>query len=211
MATVWQNAPAIRLEEGGFDGITSVAELAAHGDFGLGAFERLEGEMIGFDGAFHMIGADSRARVASGSDRLAFCMVTAFEGSPEPLPPGTSKDGLPRILDAALGNEGGFCAIRLEGEFTSLRTRCFPLQSEPYPPLADVTASQPEYSYERIEGTMAGFQAPPYLGRMTPPGCHLHFVSADRTIGGHVISFEDASATIAADAVEGLEIRFPAG
>ncbi|MCA1738575.1 MAG: acetolactate decarboxylase, partial [Actinobacteria bacterium] len=37
--------------DGNYDGELTFAELGARGDFGLGTFDALDGEMIGLDGA----------------------------------------------------------------------------------------------------------------------------------------------------------------
>ena len=41
---------------GVYDGDLTYQELARHGDFGLGTFDALDGEMIALDGAFYQIG-----------------------------------------------------------------------------------------------------------------------------------------------------------
>jgi acetolactate decarboxylase len=51
MAAIWQNAPAISLENGCYDGLTTVSELRRHGDLGIGVFDQLDGEMVGAEGA----------------------------------------------------------------------------------------------------------------------------------------------------------------
>ncbi len=53
------------LLDGAFDGDLSFAELAEHGDLGLGTLNRLDGEMIALDGEFFRAdvdGAVSRGR-----------------------------------------------------------------------------------------------------------------------------------------------------
>lgn len=40
------------LLEGGYEGEMTYGQLRCHGDFGIGTFNGLDGEMIGFDGRF---------------------------------------------------------------------------------------------------------------------------------------------------------------
>src|SRR6266852_4378495 len=51
LTVMWQNMPIIALLNGNYDGITQVYEAKRHGDFGLGAFAQLDGEMIAVDSA----------------------------------------------------------------------------------------------------------------------------------------------------------------
>lgn len=210
MGTIWQNAPAIALESGCFDGLSAVSELKQHGDLGIGAFDQLNGEMTGVDGVFYRVSADASAHEAADTETLPFCMVTRFEPMETyDLPADMSEESLAPFMDEKLGTRNLFYSLRLDGVFTKVHTRCFPKQSKPYPTLKEVMQTQPEFSYDRLEGTMVGFRAPSYVGHMTPPGYHLHLISADRTIGGHVMSFEGCEATIGAQRIERHEIAYP--
>jgi acetolactate decarboxylase len=210
MGTIWQNAPAVALESGCYDGISPVAELKHQGDLGIGAFDQLNGEMTGVDGVFYRVLEDASAEPASDSDKLPFCMVTIFRPTVSyRLPPEMTEDALADFMDDKLGTKNFFYSLRLDGVFTNVHTRCFPKQRKPYPTLKEVMKTQPEFSYDRLEGTMVGFRAPSYVGHMTPPGYHLHLISADRSFGGHVMNFEGAEATISAERIDRHEIDYP--
>ncbi|MDQ4144626.1 MAG: acetolactate decarboxylase [Actinomycetota bacterium] len=210
MTSMWQNTPSASLESGCYDGISPVSELKHHGDLGIGAFHELGGEMTGVDGVFYRVLEDASARPAEDSELLAFCMVTPFV-DPESfaLQAGISDESFPAFMDAKLGTANYFYSLRLDGTFTNVRTRCFPKQTKPYPPLVEVMKTQPTFSYDRVEGTMVGFRAPSYVGNMTPPGYHLHLISADRSFGGHVMSFEAADVTVGALRIKRHEIAYP--
>ena len=68
-----------------------------------------------------------------------------------------------------------------------MRTRSVPAQ-ESYRPLVEVAADQPEFSFTDAEGTLAGFYTPSFMQSVNVPGLHLHFLSDDRTQGGHLLS-----------------------
>lgn len=210
MGTIWQNAPAISLESGCYEGLSPVSELKHHGDLGIGAFDQLDGEMTGVDGVFYRIAGDATAQVAADSETLAFCMVTRFGGTDSySLPLDMTEAGLTPYMDDKLGPRNYFYSLRIDGVFKNVRTRCFPKQTKPYPSLVEVMKTQPTFSYDRLEGSMVGFRAPSYVGHMAPPGDHLHLISADRTFGGHVMSFEGAEATLAVERIERHEIDYP--
>jgi acetolactate decarboxylase len=53
--------------------------------------------------------------------------------------------------------------------------------------LVDAAARQAEFSHTGLEGTLVGFWTPAYAKNLGIPGYHLHFISADRKRGGHVL------------------------
>ncbi len=79
------------------------------------------------------------------------------------------------------------CAIRLDGRFELVRARSVPRQEPPYRPLTEVVADQHVFELADVEGTMLGFRFPTYVEGIEVAGYHLHFVSADRSRGGHVL------------------------
>jgi len=52
---LFQTSTLQALMAGVYDGDLTFQALARHGDFGLGTFEALDGEMIALDGAFYQI------------------------------------------------------------------------------------------------------------------------------------------------------------
>ena len=212
MSVLWQNAPAIALENGCYDGLTTVAEVKAHGTLGVGAFDHLDGEMVMVDGEVHRMLSDGSAAPAADDDTLPFCMVVPFE--PEltrELPDGCSKADLARHLDEMAGTENLFVAVRVHGTFGALRTRSLPRQTPPYPPMTAVTADQPEFAYDELAGVMVGFSAPSYAGRIAPGGHHLHLVDDARRVGGHVLDFTGGrDVVVALQRIVRHEVDYPA-
>ena len=61
-----------------------------------------------------------------------------------------------------------------------------------------MTKNQPEFEFNDISGTMVGFRCPSYVDKINVPGYHLHFISSNKEVGGHVLDFrvQEAVATI---------------
>jgi hypothetical protein len=59
---LYQTSLMSALLEGIYEGEVTYGELREHGDFGLGTFNQLDGEMVGFDGIFYQIRSDGSAR-----------------------------------------------------------------------------------------------------------------------------------------------------
>ena len=71
------------LLDGAFDGDLSFAELAEHGDLGLGTLNGLDGEMIALEGRFYRADVDGHVRPVAPGERTPFAVVTRFEPTVE--------------------------------------------------------------------------------------------------------------------------------
>ncbi len=67
------------LLEGIYDGDITCRELKSHGDFGIGTFNGLDGEMIELGGNIYQCRADGVAYPADDSTKVPFAAVTFFE------------------------------------------------------------------------------------------------------------------------------------
>lgn len=197
--TIWQLAPAELLIKGGYDGILSVAEVQRHGDLGLAGADRLDGEMVLVDGQFYQFLASGQVVQPPSTMRLPFAEVTAWTGGrPVPVPPGLMyNDSSMPAIDSLL-DLNAFYAVRMEGTWDTLVVRTFRQQSKPYFPLDSAVHHQAVDTLVNARGVMVGFRQPFYAKPMSLPNYHLHFVTADRTRGGHVLGFRarDANAQV---------------
>ena len=67
------------LLDGAFDGDLSFAELAQHGDLGLGTLNGLDGEMIALDGEFFRADVDGAIQPIPTTAKTPFAVVIRFE------------------------------------------------------------------------------------------------------------------------------------
>jgi hypothetical protein len=77
-----------------------------------------------------------------------------------------------------------FYAFRVDGRFSSVRTRAVQATTERLAKAAEV---QPEFNFTDVEGTLVGIWAPSFSSDFNIAGYHLHFLSSDRTKGGHLL------------------------
>lgn len=203
------------LLDGAYEGDLSFAELAAHGDLGLGTVNRLDGEMIALDGEFLRADVEGRIHRVSPEERTPFAVVTTFEPSIEaelvgPDGGGLDHDQMLARLDELIPPTASSCALRLDGRFALVRARSVPAQEPPYRPLTEVVAEQNVFELADVEGTMLGFRFPAYVEGIEVAGYHLHFVSADRTRGGHVLGGRAAAGLRARlDPSDDLHVELP--
>ena len=176
------------LLDGVYDGAMPMAEVLAHGDTGIGTLDGLDGELVVLDGQAWVIRPDGRPSPVPGEATTPFASVTTMEAD-RILALGSvdSMAALTAALDAALPTPNLFYALQAHGAFARVKTRSVPRQERPYPPLAEVTAHQTEFELGPVDGTLVGFYCPPYVKGVNVPGWHLHFLSDDRSCGGHVL------------------------
>lgn len=173
---------------GNYDGELSVAKLKTKGDFGLGTFNNLNGEMILLDGKVFRVGSKGKAEEVSNSDRVSFVNAVFFNtGSIIKLEKISSLKQLNKALCAALPSKNIFFAIRIDGMFETMRTRSIPSQKKPYQPLIKVVKDQSVFKFTNVEGTMVGIHCPPFIKGLGIPGFHWHFLTKDHDAGGHVL------------------------
>ena len=178
------------LLEGIYEGNTTLKEIAKHGDFGLGTFNQLDGEMIAFDGQFYQMRADGSSVLANENLKVPFGAITTFKPDfsyqvDEPI----DKNGLDGIIKNMVSGENLFYAIYVEGHFTTVKTRTVSIQQKPYRPFTEVVEDQTEFDFNNRYGFLVGFFSPSYVQGITIAGYHLHFLSKDRRGGGHVLDF----------------------
>jgi acetolactate decarboxylase len=198
------------LLEGAYDGDVSFAELAERGDLGLGTLNGLDGEMMALDGRFWRADVDGVIHPVPADERTPFAVVTRFEPTIEfELPGPLAHADLLDAVDERLPARTPSCALRVDGTFDWVRARSVPRQSPPYRPLGEVIAEQNEFELRSVDGTMAGFRFPDYAEGIEVAGWHLHFVTADRSRGGHVLDSRAGAVRVRIDPSNDLHVELP--
>lgn len=201
------------LAYGDYYGSITAAELKQHGDTGIGTFDRLNGELILLDGSIYRASGDGSVEAVSDDETIPFSVVTFLEAdATKNLGEIPDFDALHKELDSLVRERGQnrFYMIRIDGLFHKVTVRSVYAQTEPYRRLAEVLAQeQTVFDYENIEGTLVGLYCPPYMGSLNAVGWHFHFISKDRTKGGHVLGVQIADAVLTWDDVDGFALRLP--
>ncbi len=208
---MWQNVPIIAFLNGFYTGTATVAEVEKHGDFGLGAFADLDGEMVTIDGTMYQITSDGTVHKPGPNTLLSYAQMTHFEADRSSKLV-VNSEAFGAVARAVLGGRestNAFYAIRLTGTFASVETRAVPKQKAPYPPFCEVTKTQPTFHFSDVAGTMAGFIGPPYASTMDTSGLHLHFVTKDGKRGGHVLTFTARGVTAEVERMDQMQVDFP--
>jgi acetolactate decarboxylase len=185
--TLYQVSTATALVEGIYQGAVRVGTLREHGDLGLGTFEDLDGEMVVVDGQFFQVRSDGSVRECGDDVLSPFAVVTRF--SPEAEVTFAQCPDLSHLtarFDSLRHSDNVFFTLRVDGKFDSIHTRAMCRTREGVP-LVQAAAVQPEFEFHDVVGTLVGFWTPAYAKTLNVPGYHLHFLSADRRSGGHLL------------------------
>lgn len=185
--TSYQVSTASALVGAIYQGAVRVSTLREHGDLGLGTFEGLDGEMVIVGGHFFQVRSDGSVREVQNTVLNPFAAITAF--SPDGSIALDSCPSLPFLaskFDALRSSDNFFYALRVDGTFDYIHARAMRRMKEGVP-LVDAAAIQPEFEFHNITGTLVGFWTPEYAKSLNVPGYRLHFISADRTRGGHLL------------------------
>lgn len=197
---------------GAYDGTMSLEDLRRYGGFGIGTFDRLDGEMIVLDGIIYQAKGDGTIHTPNLSGTTPFASVVTFENDRTvEISETTDYKTLTAMIDRAVPNMNIFCAVKVTGTFATMKVRSVPAQKKPYPPLTEVTKHQAVFNLNNVSGTIVGFRSPGYVKGISVPGYHLHFISDSRDSGGHILDFSLAKGIAEIDECNRFLMILPEG
>lgn len=189
-------------------GIT-VAEVLAYGNTGIGCCEGLGGEVVILDGRAYECTVGAPPRMMDADESLPFVDVCRNDDGRGSDLADLDLDGVGARIEAGLVSRNLFHAVRIDGVVARVRTRVTRRQEPPFRPLADVAAEQVETLTSERSGSLVGFWMPRIYQGITVAGLHLHFLSDDRAVGGHVLDLHLRSGRLRLSAYAGFELRLP--
>lgn len=192
--------------EGEYDGFYDYSEIMEKGDFGIGTFDALDGEMVMLDGKVFRIEAEGQAVQVDGTETAPVATFCKFDEDISFEASNISLAELKLEIDSRLPDEDLFYAIRIEGEYKQLTTRSIYAQDKPYRVLTEVLKEEVRRESENVEGTAVGFRAPVHMEQALWKAYHLHFISSDESFGGHVHEAQMEKVTVTIDILDQLTL-----
>ena len=194
--------------------VINVGELMRHGDIGLGTFEDVDGEMIVIDG--HCYRADEKGDVSEADSEIGvpFSSVTFFKSDRSCEISGTdSIEKLKELLDLRIEEDFGLNSmhiIQIRGLFDKIYARSeAPYHSHHVTLKKMLETTQTSFEFADIRGSLVGVYYPDYMDGINAAGWHLHFVSDDRTKGGHVYEIQMKGGAVRLAKKSCIEIQLP--
>ena len=116
---VFQTSTISALLAGVYDGELTVRELLAHGDFGVGTFDQLDGEMVVLDGTCYRLRSDGSARIADPSTHTPFAAVTDFvPDATARIDERSTREQVCHLADGLVTGANLIYAVRIVGQFS---------------------------------------------------------------------------------------------
>jgi acetolactate decarboxylase len=207
--TLFQVSTSAALVEGLYQGAVRVSRLLRHGDFGLGTFIDLDGEMVVLDGVCYRVSSDGNVTTAALDQLIPYAVVTRFSSEfVKRLRHSRSLVELATACNGLRESDNVFYAFRVAGRFSFVKTRVMKAVHEGTG-LKAASSGQEEFSFEEQEGTLVGLWSPGFAGSFSVPGYHFHFLSADKKRGGHVLECEAVDVEIAGCVMHEMHVSLP--
>ncbi len=207
--SIYLCAPVNALVEGIYEENIRLTEVLQHGDFGLGTFDDLDGEMLILDGHCYQINADGKVQEVNNEVHTPFASVTFFQSDKAlEYDKGTSHKAFMSWLNQQLPSPNIFYGFRIEGTYSHIKARSVPKQANHHP-LVDISSEQVIFEFDNLSGTLAGFYTPKFMSSLSVPGLHLHFLSEDKQHGGHVLECIPQKVQVDIQLIHKLELSLP--
>ena len=196
-------------------GVITVKELESQGDVGLGTFAGVDGEMILLDGTCYRARHDGTVVRPAPDTGVPFASVASVEGGTafqmgETRGIEALKHELTCKIDDAYALNSMHVAV-VNGTFASVSARSESAYHADHVTLKDMLATtQREFVFENLDGTLVCVYHPDFMDGINAPGWHVHFLSEDRTRGGHVFDLALASGQVVMHKIDRIEIQLPA-
>ena len=207
--TLFQVSTSGALVQGIYERAVSSSFLLNYGDFGLGTFENLDGEMVVLDGAIYQARSDGKVLNVTDDVGTPFALVTHFiADQDQTIESASSFEEITKICDQYRDSDNLFYAFRIDGRFAHIHTRAMKATLDGLP-LAKAAAIQPEFEFADVEGTLVGIWAPQFSSALNIAGYHFHFLSEDRTKGGHLLECSGKNLRVGVERLNDFHLSLP--
>lgn len=209
--TLFQVATYTALKQGAYDSNYTYRKLMKQGDFGVGTFQNINGDMIALHGRFYQITSSGnrsgRLKRVSPKQTAPFAEVIFFHPFRESNLMGTpSLSKLKKMIVKRLPNKNVPYAIEIDGRFKSLMISSLFKQNKPYRNLKVASKQQAVIHLNNVAGSLVGFWFPKQWEGIAPPGLYLNFINAIHTVGGHVLNVSVAHGELMSEPIYNVQI-----
>ncbi len=207
--TLFQVSTSGALVQGIYERAVSSSFLLNYGDFGLGTFDNLDGEMVVLDGSIYQVRSDGTVNKIVDDTGTPFAVVVHFlADQDQTIENASTFEELTKFCDQYRDSENLFYAFRIDGHFEHIHTRAMKATLDGLP-LAKAAAIQPEFDFRDINGTLVGLWSPQFSSALNVAGYHFHFLSEDRTKGGHLLQCNGRNLRIRVERLNDFHLSLP--
>ncbi len=188
-------------------GDLTVGEIKENGDFGLGTFNMVDGEMVIFDGNVYQVLTNGEINNMP-TETLSPFVVTKFFDSDTTFtfPNNISLDSVKSLLNPLFESRNTPLAVKMIANFSTLKSRSVDKVANESVTLAEIVANQTEFDFTSVSGTIIGFWYPYYFDGVNFPGFHLHVLLDDLSGGGHLLDCTFENVNVEIDYASGVNV-----
>lgn len=192
-----------------YTGNLSITGIKSNGDFGLGTFNMVDGEMVILNGNVYQVLTSGKINNITSGKTSPFVVTKFFKADTTiSFPADISLDSAKTLLEPLIKNQTVPFAIKLVGKFKTLKSRSIDKVPNESVTLAEIVAKQTEFDFKNVEGTIVGFWYPQYFDGVNFPGFHLHVLLNDLSGGGHLLNCTFETVTAKIDFASGIDVAF---
>ena len=194
--------------------VITVQEVESLGNIGLGTFEGVDGEMILLDGVCYRAREDGTVVKPDPDTGVPFASAASVtDGTAFEMEETVGIDALKHELTSKLDETFALNSMHIatvSGTFDSVSARSESAYRADHVTLKDMLAvTQREFIFEKLDGTLVCVYYPDYMDGINAPGWHVHFLSEDRTQGGHVFDMSLVRGHAVMYRIDRIEIQLP--
>ncbi|MDR0899247.1 MAG: acetolactate decarboxylase [Lactobacillaceae bacterium] len=208
---LYQHGNLAIIMDGQYTGTMKLSELLNHGDTGIGTTNALGVEMIVVDGLPYGINGKGEVEILDGDAETVPYANMHYSSSNLPTFDLENLNAAQTADFLIAGNElkNTFVGVRIDGTFNNVVARAADKQETPFKKFAEVASSQNLFTKDEVTGTIIGYYSPELYNGASAAGMHLHFLSDDRTFGGHLLEYDVKVATATVQRFSELQMHFP--
>jgi len=188
----------------------TVSQAKSKTNLGLGCGTGL-GELIELDGVFYR--SDGYGKLTTLNDKNGIPYLTATDFEPQEthtLSSIRNYEELTKTLDSYMKSDNIFYAFKITGSFNSIYARSEDIAKPPYKPLVEwLKDHQHIFKPKNINATLVGFRSPKFINGIGVAGYHIHFISEDKKLGGHVFDIDLKNAKVELEPIYSMHLILP--
>lgn len=198
---------------GAYTGSTSYETLLKEGNLGLGTANGITGEMVLIDGKMFITNdSNGHTKIPSVDTKTPFAIVSQF--NPDnvlDIKDIHSKADFTKLMKNYITSDNSFYVIRLDGTFNNVKARSISKNADSSnKDLKDyIKINQVVNVHTNIDGTLVMFKSPEFAYPMTVPGYHIHFISKDERLAGHVYDFDIKNSKVSIQKIDDYRLNLP--
>jgi acetolactate decarboxylase len=194
---------------GVYDGFYPYADLLKEGDFGLGAADKNDGELLVLNGTAYRSRINGVTNKLKLDEKTPYATVVFFKPTETYSCENMTMEKFQNRFDLERSPKNRIYAIRITGSFIFVEAGASAGQTKPYRSFAKVFKEYVIQKKEPIDGDLVGFRCPSMLQGIDKVGFHFHFIDHNKSWGGHVFNFAIKQAKVSVQKLDGYSVVMP--